>query len=49
MVDSDNVLIFADKRITIEDISEQLEISVGTAVAVANIYREGHVTTHNCE
>ena len=30
MVDSVNVLILADRRVTIKDISEQLEISKGT-------------------
>ena len=37
MVDSVNVLILTDRRVTIEDISEQLEISLGT------------VTKKNCE
>ena len=31
MVDSVNVLILANRRVTIKDISEQLGISVGTA------------------
>ena len=31
LVDSVNVLILADRRITIEGISEQLEISIGIA------------------
>ena len=31
MVDSVNVLIFTDRTVTIEDISEQLGVSVGTS------------------
>ena len=31
MVDSVNMLILVDRRFTIDDISEQLRISVGTA------------------
>ena len=34
MVDSVNTLIFADRRITIADISEQLRISVGKAYKI---------------
>ena len=32
--DSVNVLILADRRVTIEDLSEQLKISMGTAYKI---------------